>query len=401
MSSSNVIKNLVPVTELGSGFYSLPAGNGLNTMHAYHKFCPWHPEKPELLFLSYHNSAQPGNICSLNIETGDCITLGNTSAYDWHNSAFQMWQPDGKAIFLHSVDSDHKDMRIYQVSDLQGGSEKIEIPFLVESTNRAGWLIGNRDGCGGRYNRQQTGVMGMEIATGKVSILCSASRALDCNPDKDDIADLNLFCKQVMVHPKLPLVLFSLTNGLTEGIDKRRAYLYILNFVTDELSFVGEFGHHPAWHPDEPWITCFADDSEGRRRVAMYKFNPADKSCEIKYLKHFSTSGHPTAAPGGGYVLFDDYDYKPGYVTLFLYDMFEERSIKLAECERMKKYPEAAADANKTFAELNYGNRPMFYSQAHPAWNRTGDCIAFNADFSGKVQCYIINLNELGKILEK
>ncbi len=393
-------------TEFGEGIYQLTEGPKAHT-HTYHKYCPWNADGSKFIFFEYEKTREEGNLCLMNFPSGETRIIGTSDRWNAHSVAQQFWLGDQDRIIYHSSevggDVEHK------IVDLQGKEITFRLPVEVGVSDGelfvGGYTFENVFPNDAIVDRDKLGVVSVDPHTGDVSLLCSIQRVLDNHPQKNEIERMHVFTKQYLLHQRLRKLAFNLANSpyFNCGEDERKVgHLHALDLETDQLTFVGKIGHHPIWHPTEPWLLSFSDDEEGRRRLTLDKLRD-DGAVEREFLEYFSTSGHPSFDPTCRYIVEDNYDKRKGYITLDLFDTEEKKTYQLAQCKRTTRgYPsqqmkrEEGEAVVAFLARGNWGINKKYIVQAHPAWDRTGRFVAFNSDATGESQVYVVDLAELG-----
>lgn len=389
----NMTANLPPASEMRPGIYRVTDGPG-HQIHMYHKHRPWNPAQTHFLYLDYPDLGEPADLCLLDLASGERRVIGTAEHWSHHHAARQMWLPDGQhVLWKKDVDGDDS---VYAVAGLDGSYETFTTPLSISGTHRPELWVGWRNDQGDRDRRDEWGLMGLDPATREVSLLCSVAEALAAHPEGDRLAELDVIAMQATVHPILPLIKWNLSNGLRDGVEKHTANCFVYHLDTGATTYLGPFAHHPMWHPTEPWVVCFADDDDGRRRLAFLKLE-ADGTGTTAYLPHFSTTGHPSVSPDGRLVLVDDYDREDATIAVLTLDVETGASRDIAHYPRTA-FGDRDADSvgnRKVFARQNYGPTPIYRTQAHPAWDYTGRYVAFNGDPTGQARVYLADLAEL------
>ena len=395
-----------PAEEFGEGVYQLTEEPGAHT-HSYHVRCPWSPDNSKIIFFRYDKSREEGALLLMDFASGETRAIGKSTRWNAHQVADQMWLgSEQKVLYRSRKVGEHLEWKIV---DMDGNERPLQIPGDVGMANEK-ILLGHfsservfpndeiRD-------RDKHGLIGIDPNTGEVSLLCSIQRVLENHPLRREIESYHLFTKTALLHRRLNWAAFNFVNSLwafTGGEPKVGGYLHAFNLDTHELVFVGKLGHHPIWHPTEPWLLSFSDDERGRRRLTLDKLQE-DGTFKREFLEYFSTSGHPSFDPTGSYIIIDNYSKRKGHISMDLYDFREQKTYDLFQCKRTTiGYPHAQKKRREgetviAFMErCNYGPGRGYIVQAHPAWDRTGRYVAFNSDASGLSQVYVIDLAEPG-----
>ena len=145
-------------------------------------------------------------------------------------------------------------------------------------------------------------------------------------------------------------------------------------------------------------------DEQYRCRPAFDKLQE-DGTVAREFLPYFSNTGHPSVDPTERYVLVDNYDKRPGHITLDVLDLAKGETHQLAQCKRtafgpdgepLRERHQGRARTREEFWRENYIDNAKYRTQAHPVWDHTGRYVAFNSDADGTAQVYIADLTEYG-----
>ena len=391
--------------DLGKGFYALTEGP-LAHIHTYHKYCPWSPDGKTFLSFEYEPGVEEGRVV-VDIESGDVRTVGASVRWCAHSGANAFWfGKEGKLVYQRASREDQVE---YAIADASGGEETFLSPAHIGGADARAFYGGHQ---GEQVfpedriaDRDTVGVLRVDGVTGETELICSIQRLLDHHPEKEDVAELHMAPKQYLLHPRRNKLAFNFSNATYPNIGgdpRRNARVFALDLDTDELTGLKPIGHHPIWHPTEPWILSFSDDDQGRRRLTFDKLC-GDGRVEREFLEYISTSGHPSVAPSLRLVIVDNYAARDGYVTLDLLDLETRETKRLAQyANRSEGYPHSQAKRRegepvwRFLNRITWGADKRYMVQAHPAWDRTGRYIAFNADLDGAPQVYVCDLAELG-----
>jgi hypothetical protein len=402
------MKTLRQIPEFGAGVYQITAGPAAH-VHRYHKYCPFSTDETKLLFLEYELDDPEARVCLMDVSTGAIEVAGTSTAWGTHSAANQFWV-DGRIIYceretesgghvfaLVSPDGTRTrvEAELEQIGAVVGTTGYGTAPFSVAFPNDA---IGDRS---------RVGLLAADLSSGDTHVLCSLERVVESHPDADRIRDYHIMLKQVDLHPNGDLILFVATNmpPKNAGLDAAAPavkYLYAYRLSTDELVHLGPVGHHPIWHTKQPWGLTYSPDDDGVRRLTLDKLG-GDGSVTREYLGYRSHTGHPSVSPDGRRILTDTYSKYENRVAIDLYDPEHDATVELAsypEGTDPLAYPhtQAERESGESMAEytrrITTGSNRKIVVQAHPAWDRTGRRVVFNADSSGLSQLYMIDLDE-------
>jgi Tol biopolymer transport system component len=134
------------------------------------------------------------------------------------------------------------------------------------------------------------------------------------------------------------------------------------------LRYLGEFGHHPAWHPTRDAVLW----GGGQDDVGPCLFEqPLDGGEPTLFAAN--TGIHSSVSPDGRYVATDRFDTpEAGTCSLDIIDV--------------------ATGEGTTLATFPMPAPPYEQSHPHPAWSRDSRRIYFNCAASGIPQLYAVDL---------
>ena len=392
--------------DLGKGFYALTEGP-LTHIHTYHKFCPWSPDAETFVFFEYEPGVEHGRVKVMDVGSDRARSLGVSIRWCAHSGANAFWIGEtGRLLYQRATREDGIE---YVIANPEGGEETFRSPAHIGAGDERGFFGGHQ---GEQVfpedriaDRDTVGVLRVDLGTRETELIYSIRRVLDRHPEKDKVADLHVAPKQYLLHPRLNRLAFNFNNATYPalGVDPfRNSRVFALDLDADELTPLNPIGHHPIWHPTEPWILSFSDDAQGRRRLTFDKLDGRG-GVEREFLEYFSTSGHPSVSPTLRYILVDNYAAREKHVTLDLFDLERRETIRLAQYpSRSQGYPHSQAKRGegepvwRFLSRVTFGPDKRYMVQAHPAWDRTGRYFAFNADLAKAPQVYVCDLAELG-----
>ena len=319
----------------------------------------------------------------------------------------------------------------WRVVDPDDGERVFRAPVRI-THGREGMLVGH---CGfkvlfpgdGIGDRTKLGPIRMDPKTGDVAVICSLQEILDVNPHRDKIEHCHFFTKMHNLHRRHNLLTFSINNpqwGTWAGERPSVRSLYIYDFDRGRLIYCNESGHHTFWHSREPWVISFGRDEENMERLCFDKLRE-DDTVEREYIRQYPYwAGHPTVDPTGRYVGVHDVmwrrrvlnDMEIRYHAVQLVDLVEPKTRQLVEFAAtaplrshrqdrpggaVRKLEREPGEPMLAFLRrIRYGSAKGYMTHPHPAWDRTGQYIAFNSDATGAAQLYVIDLSELGYFSE-
>ena len=392
-----------PTFETREGFsvFEVP---GRQLIHHYHKHCPWSADDKWFLAMDFSRGDNKALIRVFDTLTGDSRVVGQSLAWDEHSGADPFfWLGEGNTVFFRESERTSAGGSVYSYairSAAPGGiSRSFESPVKVADAGH-GCLVGS---VAPATDTAGAGVARLDPETGAHTMLCSVQDAVAAHPEPGIFDGLYVHTKMEQIHRQMPWVLFKLVGKRGGPADPPlRSALCAVHLETREVRFLGPVVHHPSWHPREPLAIAFADDAEGRRGLATYRMRE-DGSAEQTFLNIFSETGHPTFDPTGRWIAYDTYVDAGTRVRIHLVPTDGGDPRTVADYPRAAYAPdgsvtgiggESGGDGGAFFAN-NYGASAVFRIQAHPVWDHTGRCLAFNSDRDGTTRVWVADLDAL------
>lgn len=184
-------------------------------------------------------------------------------------------------------------------------------------------------------SRKDKGLLKLNLDTGKCEVLVSIEEALSKHPQRDEIKSCHLFINKIIPHPQLERVLFVFSNALwrDEYGEPRIHAIYSANLDGSSVRYLGNFAHHPQWHPLDDLIIVYARDFNRVMRFGLYKGDGSGPLNYIPDLPNYPGSGHASYSPDGRYITTDRYWTEEGKVKtgLFICDPGTGREWKAAQ----------------------------------------------------------------------
>lgn len=392
--------------EFGQGIYQMTDGPSAHT-HTYHKYCPWNADMSKFIYFQYEKGVVHGRLYLMDWPSGETRVIGTSTRWNAHQVANQFWiGRTSRILYQAGAAGDNIEYRIF---DLDAEKRTFRAPASIGAGDErilvGSYTLGRVFPNDEISNRDQVGLISIAPESGETSLLCSIQRVIENHPRRSEIEGMHVLAKQELLHNRISKVAFNVANTpwFMCGLEKPKVgYLHVFDLDTGALTLVGKIGHHPIWHPTEPWLLSFSDDEQGRRRLTFDKLRD-DGTFKREFLEYFATSGHPSVDPTERYIFNDNYGTRKGYITLDLFDLETGEIHQLAQCKRntmgypMVQLKRCERETLVDFlARANYSPGKGYIVQAHPAWDRTGRYVAFNSDAGGESQVYVIDLGELG-----
>ena len=396
-----------PMPEMGRAVYRITHGPKEHK-HAYHIYCPWSADGSRLALVRYDRPKQEGEFGLLDTATGDIRPLGRTPNWSDHACARQHWLGDRNRLFYVSdtasgagfttVNADGSDERVFSSPGFE--------PMTCSSDGR--WVYGStplsemfpNDDIAPRHDK---GLLRMNLETGACELVLSIEQALPLLPNADAVGAYHLWAKMVIVHRRLPRVLFNFTNTFWDRDGKEPRIRGLVTVGTDGSApaYLGRCLHHPNWHPIEDRVLSNVRDFNDEVRFGLYR---GDGSGLLEYVPASNGSGHPSFSPDGRWLCTDGAgtgtrsrivlcDPTTGALTVAAdYEAFSEGYAAFKAIDERATDETVVAALQR--AKKVIGRR-IRQTQAHPAWSRDGSAVLFNVDQGEGSQLYMLDVNRL------
>ncbi|MFA7160605.1 MAG: hypothetical protein WC299_15010 [Kiritimatiellia bacterium] len=405
-AAASLARWAAPVPEIGRAVYRLTDGPREHK-HAYYIFSPWSPDGRLLLLMRYDRKNPGAEICVMDTATGAISVAGRSRKWNSHSAALQQWRGAGGRILY--VTGGKGEMSIVTV--IPDGSGERVFPSVgldneVCCSPDGRWLYGVTllaeifpgDEITSRHDK---GLIRMDLETGAQELVFSIEQALVLLPDALSAASCHLYIKRIIPHPRLPRLIFTLTNTFWDIDGKEPRIRWVMSVGTDGSApaCAGEIRHHSNWHPIEERIVANMRDGDGMMRFRLYR---GDGRGLPEDVPSATGSGHPSFSPDGRWLCTDGAgphstqvvlcDPRTGRVTIVAdpncvsggYPSFKAIRERTAGETVMDALERAAAKSGETWQ-----------TQAHPVWSRDGSAVLFNADLGHGSQLYAVDVERM------
>jgi len=392
--------------DFGDGIYQITTGPSAHA-HAYYKWTPWSRDGSKFLFFEYERENEEGRVCLMDLETGDVDVIGTSTYWCAHTLAYQIWLGEtNKILYTRARRGDKIE---YALLDLDGEEHTFLTDGHISDANDEIMLaqhpfgqIFPDDGIG---DRSRVGVSRVDPETGETTMVKSVEDFVEAHPRADEIRDYHMFTKQYLIHPRLPLVGVNLVNGQYDNLfgEPRVREFHSLNLETGKITLVGSIAHHPSWHPKDARVLAYLEHPD-RRRIGLFTPDENGDYQREDFPEYPGRSGHPSYDPAGRLISVDGGTFDgSGDTCVNVFDP-EKR-----ETHQISRHPGARGGGyggyphgqrkrrdHETYAEFleraTFGPDKAFLLQDHPAWDRTGRYLAFNAMVDDTPQVFVADV---------
>ena len=152
--------------------------------------------------------------------------------------------------------------------------------------------------------------------------------------------------------------------------------IYVVNADGTGLKRVGEFGHHPLWHPDCRRILANAE-FPGRPKLSMvlYDTETGERSLATQAI---AGMGHPSYSPDGRWIAADYVLPGEGGASLLVVD--------------------ALTDTAYDVLHMGVLNHSHTGTHLHPAWSWDSQELLVASDASGRAQLVVVNIDDVMRV---
>jgi len=348
----------------------------LRSVHGYYDLPPWSRQTGQIAFSSLEPGASEGSIYRMESDGADITYLAHSRAMTANDGAMAQWSADGRRVYFKDREEGTSliawvDAATGEVDALPGDLRMIcptgnENVFFTNSAYRPDDAL--------LRDRGRQGVYVMDLTTGSSRLLVSLEQCLAGHPRRDEIRNWHLYVKHTKWSPDGKRVMFVFTNEILYagkyGEEPRVKDICVVDADGRHLRNVGDFGHHPLWHPSGreilancPWPgrpglgLVLIDADSGERRLATAAM---------------AGSGHPSFSPDGRHIVVDHVLPGEGSGSINLVNVAES-TVEHAVQLRVRDHSHVG-------------------THLHPAWRWDGRQVLFASDASGTSQLCVIDV---------
>ena len=146
--------------------------------------------------------------------------------------------------------------------------------------------------------------------------------------------------------------------------------IYVINADGSGLKRVGEFGHHPLWHPNGKEILANSPFKAGvKNSLVLTNVDAGEERLAATCIGGF---GHPSFSPDGKWIAVDIVDRETRAARIDLVDV--------------------DADTVETLVETTVTDHTHAGTHIHPCWRQDGSQLIYASDASGVAQLMAVDL---------
>ncbi len=367
-----------PVT--GVPVLQLTSHPELRSVHGYYDLPPWSRTSFDVVFSRLAPLASEGDICVASRTGENLCVVAHSRFMTSNDGAKAQWSADGTRVFYDDRDEDgNLCLSWTYVENGESGSVPGAIRMVCPTGDKGTYFDDYhlQPDEHVRLNYAERGARIIDFATGKSHQVVSIQDCLDIHPRRDEIDGWHLYIKHTKWSPDGQRLMFVFTNEIFYA-DKynelpRVKDIYVINADGTGLKRVGEFGHHPLWHPNCHQILANAE-FPGRPKLSMvlYDTETGERSLATKAL---GGMGHPSYSPDGRWIAADYVLAGEGGASLLVVDTLTDTAYDVLH-----------------MGVLNHSHTG---THLHPAWSWDGQELLVASDASGRAQLVVVNIDDM------
>ncbi|MBN2713514.1 MAG: hypothetical protein JXR97_13925, partial [Planctomycetes bacterium] len=358
---------------------------------------------------------EKGKVIIVDIESGETRVVAETCGWEPQMGANLNWGASDNELFFNDVDTSSWTPFAWKLDFLSGSKDRME-GTVYHASPDGRWLISSNlrlnrktqpgygvcvpDETAGRNIGpvEDDGFYLTDTATGKVRMIASIKEMIEkANPKikLDNPESYEIYGFHSKFNPQSDRLMLSLRAF--PALEEPRWNMFAINhddvrfaWVTMKLDgsemhcAVGpeeweKKGHHATWFPDGKRISMNLNIDREILRFVQVNYDGTGLG---KILDNVQGSGHPTIAPDGAHILTDTYTresvFGDGTIPLRWVDLATGEEEAIVRIRTATPYKDSVLRVDP-----------------HPAWDRTGRYVVFNAFVGGTRKVYIMDMKSL------
>ncbi|NLD43913.1 MAG: hypothetical protein GX657_10505 [Chloroflexi bacterium] len=346
------------------------------SVHGYYDLPPWSRQTGQIAFSSLEAGATEGSVYVMERDGADITYLAHSRAMSANDGAMAQWSADGRRVYYKDREDGISLIAWVDVetgeADALPGDLRMICPtgnYNVYHTNSA-YLPDHallRD-------RERQGAFVMDLDSGESRLIVSVAECLESHPRRDEIKDWHLYIKHTKWSPDGKRLMFVFTNEIRYagkfGEEPRVKDICVVDVDGGNLHNVGDFGHHPLWHPSGKEILANCK-YPGRPNLSLVLID-ADTGDRRLATTAIAGNGHPSFSPDGRYLVLDHVLGGEGSGSLNLVDV--------------------AANRVEHLLQLRVREHNHVGTHLHPAWSWDSRQVLIASDASGVSQLCVVDI---------
>ncbi|MDA3962703.1 MAG: hypothetical protein PF961_18105, partial [Planctomycetota bacterium] len=341
------------------------------TLHAYYDVCPESPDGSQLVCFSFDDAVPgPGRIETRQRDGSGCQIHGRCHGIG-HVGGFTHWHDNHTLAWVDSPDAKRSDSGS-TIANLATGTQHA-LPGRIRQfhlATRRGLVLELGD------EPNPHALWRTVLITddhGRAQAQLDLTRAAACHPDQDrmpPISELNVMNAKWCPDGSHFLVVLTdqLFCAATGARPRRIKCLVMADATGNEVQFLGDFSHHPAWTPDGAGVIAYRTRAEGDQDLLRYHLD--GRAPELLIAQ----------APGTHASMAAD---QRSIVT----DVMRDGGGQIVRLDLTQN------GAQEVLANFTHGARDHLHGHhPHPVFSHDGSRVYFNAADDGICALYALEL---------
>ncbi len=279
------------------------------SVHGTYCSPPWSRRTGQIAFSSLEPGVSEGSIYVMEGDGTDITYLAHSRAMSANDGAMTQWSADGRRVYF----KDHEEgTALVAWVDLTSG-EGDALPGDLRMICPTGDFCVYHTDCAVQADhallrdRDRQGVFVMDLATGGSRMIVSVEQCLAGHPRRDEIRNWHLYVKNTKWSADGRRLMFVFTNEIRYAgkyaEEPRVKDICAVDVDGANLRNVGDFGHHPLWHPAGKEILANCS-WQGRPGLSLVLID-ADTGQRRLATTAIAGTGHPSFSPDGRTIVVD------------------------------------------------------------------------------------------------